>query len=227
MKRYNNSRILCFGDTHSPFHNKGCLSFLKQLKEEYKPDRVIMNGDLSDSYYFSAFTKDCIAGSFREELLGLRQFSGELHEIFPEMVITDSNHDARLWRKSTQNGIPREMLVTYKEMIGAKKFKGWKQVEDIILTVDKTREPIYIAHTRAGTTMTCSRQLGMSVVTSHKHNSQGIQFWSNGRKNFFAADTGCLIDHSGYAFAYGRLTVGKPMHGALVIINGVPRIVQL
>lgn len=227
MKRYNNNSVLIFADVHAPFHHKKTLSFLKDIKEEYKPDRVIMNGDLSDSYWFSQFTKDIMANSFRDELRDLRKFTGELHEIYPEMTITDSNHDARLWRKSTQNGIPREMLITYKEMLGAGKYKGWNLYDDLTITIDKTRQPVYIAHTRAGTTMTVSRQMGMSVVTSHKHNSQGIQYWSNGRHKFFAADTGCLIDHSGYAFAYGRLTVGKPVYGCLLILNGEPRIIQL
>lgn len=227
MKRYTNNSILVFGDTHSPFHHKDTIQFLKDIKEEYKPDRVVMNGDLSDSYHFSQFTKDIMANSFRDELRDLHKFSGELHEVFPDMIITDSNHDARLWRKATQQGIPREMLIPYKQMLGASKFNGWKQVDDVILTVDKTRESIYVAHTRAGTTQTASRQLGMSCVMSHKHNSQGITYWSNGRHRFFAADTGCLVDHSGYAFAYGKLTVGKPVLGAIVIINGEPRVIQL
>jgi hypothetical protein len=226
-KRYPNNKILVFADTHAPFHAPEVLEFLEEVKKEHQPDRVIHNGDLSDSYWFSMFTKDIIAGSMRQELTELREFVKDLHEIFPDMLITESNHDARMWRKATQAGIPREMLIPYKTMIGAKGFKGWKLVDDVTLTVDATRQQVYVAHVKTGGPLRASRNLGMSVVMSHHHNSHGVQYWSNGKQRFFGVDTGCLIDPKAYAFAYSKTNIGKPTRGCVIIDKGVPQIIPM
>lgn len=226
MKRYQNNSVLIFGDVHSPVTNKDTLAFLKELKDKYEPDRIICNGDLTDSYNFSSYTRDLSAAKVSDELKSLRQFTKKLGALFPDMIITDSNHDSRLWRKSTIAGIPREVIIPYKTLIGADNF-NWKLVPDITLTIDKTREQVYVAHTRSGTTFNTSKHMGRSVVLSHHHTKQGIQYWASDYKVHFAVDTGCLIDAASYAFAYDKLNPHRPLLGACILLDGEPLIERM
>ena len=43
-----NKSILIISDTHIPYHHPDLIPFLKDLKEIYKPDRVIHIGDEVD-----------------------------------------------------------------------------------------------------------------------------------------------------------------------------------
>lgn len=226
MKRHNNNSVIIFSDVHAPMHHKDTLPFLKYLEDKYDPDRVICNGDLTDSYNFSSYTRDLSAPKVSDELRELRKFTKKLGALFPNMIITDSNHDSRLWRKSMVAGIPREVLLPYQTLIGADAF-NWKLVSDFTFTIDKTREQVYVAHTRSGVTLNTSKHIGKNVVLSHHHTKQGVQYWSSDTKAHFAVDTGCLIDVNSYAFAYDKLNPNRPLIGACVIVDGVPMIERI
>jgi len=227
-KRHLNNKVLIFGDTHAPYEHKECLHFLHNLNVEHKPDRVIMNGDLTDSYWFSQYMKDIAAESFGSELRGLREFTSMLHDVFPNLIITDSNHDARLWRKAKAAGIPREFLIPYMKMIGAEKYKGWKLVDDFRFTVDADRSKWQVSHWKTGTSLGTSQKLGRSIVLSHHHSRQGIGRWSpEPGKTLWGVDTGCLIDAKSYAFNYAKANALAQVYGAVLIEEGVPRILPL
>lgn len=228
MKRHDNSCVLIFGDTHAPFEHKDTLAFLADISSKYKPDRVVCNGDLSDSYWFSQYSKDIKAERMSHEITGLRKFTKELGKIFPEIVISDSNHDARLWRKAKEAGIPREFIIPYMNLIGAEDLKGWKLVDDFFFTVDADRSKWQVSHWKTGTALTCSQHLGRNIVLSHHHSKQGIYRWSpEPGKNLYGADTGCLIDRKSYAFAYASAQALVQVTGAILIEEGVPKIIPL
>lgn len=215
-----------FGDVHAPFHHKNTLDFLNDINNEEKPDRVILNGDFTDSYQFSQYAKSLHADNVVKELKQMRKITAKLASIFPSLTITDSNHDARLWRKAKIAGIPREVLMPYIKLIGADKY-DWKLVPEAKFTVDADRSNWFVQHHMAGTSINCSKHMVANVVLSHHHTRQGIQRWCGPRADYWGCDTGCLIDESKYAFAYQRLQQGKPCKGALIIEEGNPRIIKL
>ena len=224
-RRYENNRILVYGDLHLPFHDKRSFDFLAQLKDEYKPDRVIDLGDTADSYNFSRYPKTPDSMSVSEEIKKLRKCVGTLASIFPKVDIMKSNHCERLYSKATVAGIPREFIKPYREVLEAP--DTWKWHRDLTLTVDKTREKIYFCHERGSDVMRLAKSLGISTVMGHCHSGFGIQYFANPLRTMFAAQCASLISDRGAPFAYNKAHFYRPLKGAIVIIDGVPEMIRL
>jgi len=221
LKRYKNNCILAFGDTHAPYHQKGTLGFLNKVKEDFRPDRVIHLGDLLDIYSVSSYPKDLNhPDSWTDELKKGREFVGELSEMFPDMELLSSNHDARVYTKSHLSGIPREFLVPYLDVIGAP--SSWKLYERINLTVDKGRSSWLFSHTLVGGAARASKDLGTSVVLGHSHTKFGATAFRSGKETIWGVDAGCLISDKGSPYSYNKNQLGRPIHGCVVILNGFP-----
>ena len=60
----------------------------------------------------------------------------------------------------------------------------------------------------------------MSTVFGHVHAYGGVQYRETGAGTFFGLNTGCLIDHSAYAFSYSKLYAERPTLGLGLIIDG-------
>ena len=48
-----NKRILVISDMHIPYHHKDSIKFLKEIKKEFKPDRIVNIGDSIDFHNIS------------------------------------------------------------------------------------------------------------------------------------------------------------------------------
>lgn len=224
-KRYNNDSILVIGDTHFPAHHKNTFKFLSKLNEGHNFDRVIHTGDLLDQYVVSRFPSSPAADSVVKELRKAKKAVKRLGTIFPCMDIMSSNHDDRFYQRATVNGIPREFLLPYMELIEAP--AGWKLKKDLKITINSTREHLYVAHTRTGTTLNTAKALGCNVAVGHKHHLSGIQYINQDGKTSFAADVGCLISDEDYFFDYNKLQVNRPVRSILMIIKGVPQVINM
>ena len=53
-----NKKILVISDMHVPYHHKDSINFLKAIKKEFKPDRIINIGDLLDFHAINMHTHD-------------------------------------------------------------------------------------------------------------------------------------------------------------------------
>ncbi len=225
-KRKENNKVLVIADLHYPYTHKGVLDFIADVVREEKVDRVIINGDLTDSYNFSTYSKTLGSDSVGVELKKLRKMTKQLGKVIPSAIITDSNHDARLWRKARVAGIPREVLLPYIKLIGAEGL-DWRLVPEYSLTVDATREQWFFMHHVSGSVLSVANGMNANVVLSHKHTVQGIQRTVGVRSDYWGCDTGCLIDEKSYAFAYQKLSQRKPALGALLIEEGMPRLLSI
>lgn len=224
-KRYDNNIILCYGDLHLPYHDKRAFDFLAQVNDYYKPDRVIDMGDLADQYNFSRYPKDPTALSTTDELRLLRKGVKTLSSIFPKIDLLTSNHDNRLYSKATISGIPRELIVPYKEMVGAP--DNWRWHKSITLTIDKTRDRVYFVHDPGSSVFNLAKSISMNTVAGHIHSAMGVQYFANPLKQMFAAQTGCFISDEGAPFEYNKKGIYRPLRGCIVIIDGVPEIVRM
>ena len=104
---YENKTILTISDMHIPFHHPDSMAFLKELKRLYKPDLVVSLGDLGDFHNISFHKSDPDLMSAGHELDNLQDFSKELEQIFPSMVIIGSNHGDLILRKAIDQGLPK------------------------------------------------------------------------------------------------------------------------
>jgi len=93
-------RIGILSDIHFPYHDEEALKVAIDYLIEYKPDTIILNGDILDFYGLSAFDKDPSKPKMREELEQGRWFISAMRETFPNALIyyKIGNHEMRLER---------------------------------------------------------------------------------------------------------------------------------
>lgn len=225
-KSFNNNRILVFGDLHFPYAVKHWYDFLKHQKDWYNPDRIICTGDLLDLYSVSSYPKDTDhPHSWTKELKLARECIKVLGLLFPDMIVLESNHDDRLYRKSFIAGIPREAMLPYKKMIGAP--EGWKWHSRYRLRSEKYKRFWEFSHTLDGGALSAAKQLGTSVAIGHHHPRFGMTAFNNGTSVLYGVDTGCMISDEGSPFKYNKTQLGRPIRGCCMILDGVPRMIPM
>lgn len=226
MKGFENRRVLLFSDTHAPYHHKNTLDFLTEVKEEFNPDRVFHLGDLGDIYNVSDYPKSLDhPHTWKDEIKRLRKFTTNLANIFPHMILLDSNHDSRIYKKSRVSGIPREAMLSYLEVIGAP--DTWKSVRNARFRAEKNKKHWLLMHTVSGGCVTAAKQLAINVAVGHSHTKFGMQAFDNGTNVFYGVDTGCLISDEGPSFAYNKTQLGRPIRGCCIILDGIPRLIPM
>ena len=219
-KDYKNKNILIFGDTHLPYHHPKLLSFLQNIKSKFNPERVFHTGDLADQYSFSSYSKLPEAENAPSEIKGIRKAVKEIGKLFPKMTIVSSNHDDRLYKRSRLAGIPKEIILPYKQLVGADHL-DWNWVTDYQLRLpNKTH--LYIAHHRSSSSLALSKALGVNVVQGHEHTKFGINYTATPHGKLFSVDCGCLIGDNHYAFGYNKQSIFRPVLGCCMIINSHP-----
>ena len=119
-----NKSILIISDTHIPYHHPDLIPFLKDLKEIYKPDRVIHIGDEVDKHAMSFHDSDPDLPSAGDELKESLPIIKQIETLFPKMDLLDSNHGSLVYRRALKHGIPKAYLRDYNEFL--KVGKGWK-----------------------------------------------------------------------------------------------------
>lgn len=101
-------RTLILSDIHIPFHDTKALHAVVNWGRKFKPDAILLNGDICDFFSISRFDKNPAASSLLREIDLTRQFLHWLRQQFPKALIIfkEGNHDewfARyLWRKAPE-----------------------------------------------------------------------------------------------------------------------------
>jgi len=214
-----NSRILIISDMHIPYNVKGMIPFLQGLKDKYNPTRVICIGDELD-YHFNAFhDSDPDLMSAGCELKAALKTIAELHEMFPNVDLLESNHGSMIHRKAKHHGIPRHHIKSYNDVLGVG--QGWRWTEDLTVILPDGK-PVYFHHGKAADGIKFSQTTGMSTVQGHHHNEFSTRYWANSLGLYFSLQVGCLIDNDSYAFAYNNVNLKKPIIGCALICDGIP-----
>lgn len=216
---YDNSRILVISDIHAPYHHPNTISFIKGLIDKYQPTRVISVGDEQDLHNASFHDADPDLMSAGDELKAARAFMKELQALVPKMDILSSNHGDLYYRKAKHHGIPLHVIKSYNDVLGVD--EGWQWYNDLIVDLPNGKK-VYFCHGKSQNGLKLSQNMGMSCVQGHYHNSFNIQYWSSPLELHWSMQVGCLVDDRSLAMAYNRLTVGRPILGCGVIIEGVP-----
>lgn len=90
-------RIGILSDIHFPYYDKEALNAAIGYLRKWKPDCILLNGDILDCYALSHWEKDPRARSFSYELDMLNSFIQQLDKIFPNArkVFKLGNHSDR------------------------------------------------------------------------------------------------------------------------------------
>lgn len=101
-------KILVLGDVHVPYHDQSALEAALEHGDQFQPDVVLLNGDISDFYTISRYERNPESRPFRDEIIAVRRFLEHLRVRYPEarIVYKMGNHEERwwsyIWRKAPE-----------------------------------------------------------------------------------------------------------------------------
>lgn len=219
-----NSRVLVISDQHLPYNHPDLVAFLKAIKAEYKPDRVINIGDEIDghSYSFHEHSPDLLSpgAELQSSITRLKV----LYKLFPNVDVMESNHGSLIYRKGSAAGIPLTAFKSYRDMLEAP--ATWKWHMDLTLKLSNGAS-CYFHHGKTGTPGKLSKNMGMNAVQGHHHSRFQITYWANPVGIFWDMHVGFLADSKSIAQAYAKNNVDRGIVGTGIILNGYPRLLPM
>ena len=218
----NVNNVLAISDLHIPFENKYALEFVVDIYKKYNCNRVVFMGDIFDCYSLSRYTKSPSSLNASDEFEEAKNKAKLWTKAFPEADCIVGNHEARINKKFTENGIPKAFLKSFNELFGLP--DTWHWSNEVI--IDDTH---YIHGNRDGmfSHVNIARDSRASTVTAHTHTSAGTHFLSNFDSTIFALNCGCLIDQKTYAFAYSAEQSRKAVLGTGIVLNNLPSFIPM
>lgn len=215
--------VLAIPDYHAPFEHKDAVSFLKAVKNKFRPDEVICLGDEVDSCALSNFDTDPDGLSAGMELIKAVDHLRPIYKLFPKVKVCTSNHTSRPYRRAFSAGIPKIFLKEYAEFLNAP--RGWKWADE--WEIDGVIYEHGEGFSGAQAAIKAAQGNMQATVIGHIHAFAGIQYSANSKHLIYGFNAGCLIDRHAYAFAYGKKIKSKPILGCGIIINGIPTFVPM
>lgn len=210
-------KVLVISDTHYPFAHKNHLKFLRNLRDEYKPDKVVHIGDVVDLHSLSRFLHDPDGFSCGKEWEETVKSLEGIYREFPDVTWILGNHCARPYRKAVDVGMSPSMVKPLEEIYNAP--KGWMVESETII------DSVLYTHGEGAGGVTgwqnFSVKQNMSTVFGHFHGVGGVRYHQNRLgQQLFSMCVGCLVDENSYAMAYGKHMAVRPMLGAGVVTDG-------
>jgi hypothetical protein len=222
-----NACVLIISDMHAPYNHPDMLDFLRAIKKKYKPDRVIGIGDELDYHAMSFHDSDPDLPNAGGELKLGQSVLRKVNELFPVMDLVDSNHGSMAFRRAKAHGIPRHLIVPYRDAIFNREGgEGWNWHMSLTITLSDGQRCVF-THTAGANCLKNAEKLGMSLVQGHHHPTFCIQYSSNPDKLYWAMNVGCLINDDAIAFAYNRIDSRRPIIGCGIILDGQPKLLPL
>ena len=219
-------RILVVGDIHAPYTHPDAIDFLRHVRDSYAPDIVINMGDETDGHAISFHDSDPNLDSAGVELEKAKLVLEELHDLFPNLLVCDSNHGSLIYRRAKAHGLPIQFIKRYRDILfPAHGANGWSWADAWVLNTPLG--PVRFQHQVSGDFMLNASHERTSLVLGHEHGRFEVQYAASSASLYFGAYAGCLIDRKSMAFAYGRLHRKKPILGCMVITDGSPQLIPM
>ena len=218
------SNILFISDLHLPFEHPDALPFLKAIKEVLKPELVVCLGDELDYHGISFYKSNADLPSPGDELKLAMQKLEYYYELFPKMLLLESNHGSMVYRRLKDAGIPIHVLKPYRDLLEAP--QGWSWHEDLLITT-KDDQKIYVCHGRGSNILKESQTESMNWCSGHWHSNFSINYWANKQALYWGMSAGCLVDQKALAFEYAKHFPKKFIVGTGVLINNQPRLLPM
>lgn len=212
----NPKNVLVIGDTHEPFCKEGYLEHCRKIQEQYDCGTVVHIGDCVDNHSLSYHEHDPDGMSPGNEYNMAKERMKRWYYTFPKVKVTIGNHDSLSFRKVFTAGLPKHWLKSYQEILESPKEWEWDFVHQV-------NGVIYQHGTGMSGEMAAinaARENRQSTVIGHLHTVCNIRFLASYKDLIFGVTTGCGIDHTKYAFAYGKEQTRKPVVACAVVLDG-------
>lgn len=215
--------VLTISDLHHPFANKQALAFLRKLKAKYKPDKVVCLGDEIDAHAMSQFSKEPDAPGADDELGRAIKNLRPLYDLFPNVLVCNSNHPARIWKRAAEKGIPSRCLQPMRVIIDAPKEWVWADQHAVGGVLFNHGDGFSGRNAALDAAITWRQ----SCVIAHVHAWAGVQWSAGPRNRIFGMNAGCLVDPDAPAFRYAKHNRHRSMLGTGVVLDGIPHFIPL
>lgn len=209
---WNGKPILIIGDSHIPYEHPDYLDFLIAVKRKYLCSRFVHVGDEVDYHAMSFHDSDPDLLSPGKELeLALERLE-RWNNVFPSLVLLESNHGSLVFRRQKAHGLPVRVIKPLQEIYNAPK---WSWYHDVLIETNYGK--IYGCHGKAASYGAMAKEQGCSAFQGHYHGKFEITWHNRVEHRRFNMFVGCGIDWQSMAFAYGRNNLPKPILGCAVI----------
>jgi len=209
-------KILVMGDIHGEFVDDRALDLtINYVRRVYKPDTIILNGDIVDFYGISRFDKDPLRkDNLQYELDITKKLLTDLRKYFPTAKIyyLKGNHEERLKANLSKNpefsgltALKLENLLDFRSnkinYVKAtsnywKKDPGHLMIGDVVIMHGDNR----LNGAKGGKYASINTMININhnTVINHTH-KLGVNYYSNSYVNLFAINSGCLCQIAGMA----------------------------
>lgn len=207
------SRVLVIPDMHHPWCHPDALAFLRLVRDTYNITHVVCLGDEIDAAGYSRYPKDPDAPSAGKEMEEAIASLDPFYREFPDVMVCESNHTVRPWKKAFEAGLPASFLPTISRVLRAPDGWVWRKHWEI--------DGVFYHHGDMGVSgptahLMLMKKLKQSVVIGHIHSYAGVNY----EGTYFAMNTGCLIDPDAICFKYAKNLPIPVNLGCGIIING-------
>ncbi len=205
--------VLAIPDMHHPFAHPDTLAFLCAVRNSRKTTLAVCLGDEIDAHGFSTYPMDPDGFTAGQELKRAIECLEPFYQAFPDMLVCESNHTVRPWKRGYEAGLPASFLPTYSQILNAP--EGWRwaarhEVDGVLYIHGDNGKSGQYAH------INYMKAAKRSVVIGHIHSYAGVNY----EGEHFAVNAGCLIDETGYCFKYAKNMLTKVNIGCAVIYEG-------
>jgi hypothetical protein len=135
------------------------------------------------------------------------------------MSVCIGNHDSLPERKRRTAGLAAKAFTGYSAYYET---KGWTWQREFIIPA--FRHNLWFRHSWAKAHMNRGGIGGHSIICGHTHTEAGIRWAQYPSHSTFSLYTGCGIDPTHPAFAYGADHGNQPILSCATIIDGQPQV---
>lgn len=207
-------------DPHAPYHHRGMFRFLREVKAEFDPSRVVFLGDVIDGLTASRYSPQAAAKGADDEFKAACDTIRRLAAMFPLADVVAGNHDLRVEKKASEHGIPAVRIRPLNEVPDLiEPLRSWRWHEKLKLnrsTLATHGDGLGGANPGEAAVL----QHRCNVVMGHLHTRFGVTYFSRGDWRNWAMNCGCLVDANSPAANYAKHHVKRPIYGVGLLLRG-------
>jgi hypothetical protein len=205
--------VLAIPDLHCPWQHPDALAFLIAVRDTYNVTKTVCLGDEIDAMGYSRYPQDPDAPNQSKEMeLAIEQLL-PFYKAFPDMLVCESNHTIRPWKKAFEAGLPKSFLPTVARVLRAPDGWTWHnqvEVDGVLYIHGDAGSSGFTAHIQY------MRKFKQSVVIGHIHSFAGVNY----EGGLFGVNSGCLIDAEAICFKYAKNMPIPVSLGCTIVKNG-------
>lgn len=208
-------RVAIIGDPHEFHCYPTYRRFILDMACQHRVDHFHGIGDWADNHAISYHETDPNGYSAGHDYKQTKVNIKKWERAIPEMTVSIGNHDALIQRKAMTHGLPTEFLKSFNEIWDTPNW-DWQFEHDIdgVLYTHGTG----LSGRNAAINFAIKRR--QSAVIGHIHSNGSCTYQANSTSRVFGLSTGCGLDSTSYAAAYGKFFVDRPVLGCGIVIDG-------